>query len=766
MATYEDFVLRMKVQGADDVKEVRGSIQNLKGDLESLGQVGGPLGNTINGIVGKFGALGLGAVAAAGALVGLGTRALQIAGDMSDISGATGIATGTLMNFRNSVIEAGGKAEDFGLIASKLNQSIQEAASGNEKFQRSFKDLGVFVTDASGAVRSTEDILRDITSQFNRGELSASQYAAAIDILGKGINRLELQKLTALKDPVADADIKRLDSYNEAIDRVRARLERGIVTFFGSVAEQAEKAFGAIDRYNKKLEDTEKQLNAVGRTSRAYTADPRLLMAPGSLGAPGGRPMTDAEKATLARQQEEQRMAALMSAYRPRPNEREAGGFGTKGEEQLKREKAELEKIQKELDQQLKTVTNIGNAYELSSQAAAEKLRLQMATTDMTEQERTMYEGVYEINRKANDAIVRLNEQRQGAQGETLKLINSEIAAVERQRDAELDVFMTNQKVLESRQQQQRELMMTVALMEQQAETARELAAYQQQIDRARMAAFDVVQPIREFLAITEQEQRLQLSIRNLRAQDQTTIRNIFDLEQQRFRVLQAISKIPDLPYEDRLEREKEINGLYDERRAAIEGILAQTKLEQESFVIGWDNALERWRNNLQTDAERAAQAFGIVTRGFEDSIVRFVQTGKLSFRSLFNDLIAQAVRASANRLLMSIFGGMFGGGGGGGGGFFGRLFGGFREDGGPVGAGKAYVVGEKGPEMFVPRQNGTIVPNNALAGGGGTQITNVNYSIQAVDASSFRSLVARDPEFLYNVTEQGRRQLPLRSRR
>jgi len=485
--------------------------------------------------------------------------------------------------------------------------------------------------------------------------------------------------------------------------------------------------------------------------------------------APGSGParrMTAEETAFLARQQEEQRMAALMSAYRPRPNEREAGGFGTKGEEQLKRERSEAEKLQKELDQQLKTVTGIGNAYELNSQAAVEKLRLQMATTDMAEQERTMYEGVYEINRKANDAIVRLNEQRQGAQGETLKLINSEIAAVERQRDAEIDVFMTNQRVLESRQQQQRELMATVALMEQQAEAARELAEYQDKINRARLAAFDVVQPVKEFLAITEQEQRLQLSIRNLRAQDQNAIRNIYDLEQQRFRVLQAISKIPDLPYEDRLKKEEEINELFDLRKQSIEEILAQTKLEQESFVIGWDNALERWRNNIKTDAEVAADAFNSITRSFENSIVSFVQTGKLSFRSLFNDLIAQAVRASANRFLMSIFGG--GGTGllGSGGLFGGKIIPGFLAEGGPAQAGKPYVVGEQGPELFVPRQSGTVVPNHELGGGGGTMITNVNYSIQAVDASSFRSLVARDPEFLYNVTEQGRRQLPLRSRR
>lgn len=39
------------------------------------------------------------------------------------------------------------------------------------------------------------------------------------------------------------------------------------------------------------------------------------------------------------------------------------------------------------------------------------------------------------------------------------------------------------------------------------------------------------------------------------------------------------------------------------------------------------------------------------------------------------------------------------------------------RADGGPVTAGTPYIVGERGPEMFVPKVSGTIVPNNQLAG-------------------------------------------------
>ena len=51
--------------------------------------------------------------------------------------------------------------------------------------------------------------------------------------------------------------------------------------------------------------------------------------------------------------------------------------------------------------------------------------------------------------------------------------------------------------------------------------------------------------------------------------------------------------------------------------------------------------------------------------------------------------------------------------------------------NGGSPPVGKASLVGERGPEMFVPRQAGTIVPNNQISGGGSTSIV-VN-----VDASN-----------------------------
>ena len=46
------------------------------------------------------------------------------------------------------------------------------------------------------------------------------------------------------------------------------------------------------------------------------------------------------------------------------------------------------------------------------------------------------------------------------------------------------------------------------------------------------------------------------------------------------------------------------------------------------------------------------------------------------------------------------------------------------RAAGGPVSAGQPYIVGEIGPELFVPGRSGTIIPNNQLGGGSTYNIT------------------------------------------
>jgi lambda family phage tail tape measure protein len=206
-----------------------------------------------------------------------------------------------------------------------------------------------------------------------------------------------------------------------------------------------------------------------------------------------------------------------------------------------------------------------------------------------------------------------------------------------------------------------------------------------------------------------------------------------------------------------------------------IEGTQALIDKTRE-WSTGWESSFAQYKSDAENAAKQSQTYFTTFSKGVEDAFVKFVQTGKLSFKDLANSMIADFARIQAQKMLSSAFGG------GGGGGFFGKILGSIFGGGGGAGAGTGnamanggqvdgntpYMIGERGPEMFVPKSAGKIVPNHALGGGGSNTVNNtaVSYNISAVDAQSFKAMLARDPEFIHNVAEQGRRSMPIRSRR
>jgi len=113
--------------------------------------------------------------------------------------------------------------------------------------------------------------------------------------------------------------------------------------------------------------------------------------------------------------------------------------------------------------------------------------------------------------------------------------------------------------------------------------------------------------------------------------------------------------------------------------------------------------------------------AGSMIAQGFEDAILSGEKLGEV-VRSLGRDLVRLVFSQLVTQPLAAGIGGAIKG-----------AFG-FRAMGGPVASGSPYVVGEQGPELFVPHASGTIVPNNKMGGGSGSgsgSVT-VNYNIAA----------------------------------
>ena len=58
------------------------------------------------------------------------------------------------------------------------------------------------------------------------------------------------------------------------------------------------------------------------------------------------------------------------------------------------------------------------------------------------------------------------------------------------------------------------------------------------------------------------------------------------------------------------------------------------------------------------------------------------------------------------------------------------------RAKGGPVSSGQTYMVGERGPELFVPGRSGTIVANDKMGGGGTNVVVNVDAKGSSVESN------------------------------
>ncbi len=122
---------------------------------------------------------------------------------------------------------------------------------------------------------------------------------------------------------------------------------------------------------------------------------------------------------------------------------------------------------------------------------------------------------------------------------------------------------------------------------------------------------------------------------------------------------------------------------------------------------------------------------------------------GTSTLGDLLNNVADRFLDVALNQAL---FGSILGSGGEKGGGLLGAI--GLFANGGRPPVGRPSIVGEKGPELFVPRSSGTIVPNNKLGGGGSTSVVvNVDASgsdVQGDDAG------AKELGTLISVAVQG----------
>lgn len=211
-----------------------------------------------------------------------------------------------------------------------------------------------------------------------------------------------------------------------------------------------------------------------------------------------------------------------------------------------------------------------------------------------------------------------------------------------------------------------------------------------------------------------------------------------------------------------------------EQSKRALDDVAFLYKAFQEGRIKSEEEYIEAVTIRLESLKEVNKKAADEITifwqeaaKGIQQNFSSFffdIMQGKVTdlgdrFKQMLDRMVADALAAN---LADAIFGKGFGKTGNLGGlaaqglSFLSGIFGGARAGGGDVQAGKSYLVGEVGAEMFVPKVSGTIVPNKSItAGHAGAQ---VSINIQAMDSQDVRRALEKDNRWIADLVNKSSR--------
>jgi len=616
-------------------------------------------------------------------------------------------------------VAMGGLAATVGVLGVAFYQGARDSAELRDQLiltgnyanltQKTFLDLADTVsTKTNLSIGKTKDILMELVKSGKFTDQSMGSVAQAIANVTKlsGETATEVaQKLI----PAFDGGASSIKSLNDRMHFLTLEQYKHIV-LLDKQGKSQEAAKVAADALNKKLQDQERQ---VGTLEGAWTKLKNAASAAWNALLNIGRPQTLEEQLDQINQFI---TAAANQLNKANPDSVYYGKLLQSFQEFVSKRQAILDKMQ------------AGEAAAKKSQQDTQEINDEVKFVEKRRQlafeiDQAIVKNQYDRRRMtANDMMtIELNAQ------EKIFLARNEMA---KKNQAEADVFAEqNAKLLaqqliqieQDKQNQLRELAKKryadeMADRQKLADEAmNDLAQEQSRRDQIYNQLVQAGQVEKESLEY--EMQKLQLKGSLIGASDKALQIAMLELETQR--KIAEIMANPDLS---------------PEKRDLLVSQARRNQGMQEMFI------------SMQDSLKATQRVYDAVFGNMEKALENFVRTGKLSFkdlaRSIIQDLILIQLKASATMLFNSFlrtmgfsFGSASGGTITGGSGLIPRAYG------GSVNAGTSYMVGEKGPEMFVPRTSGTIVPNNALSSVGGSQVIN-NYNIQAIDVKSFEDRI------------------------
>jgi lambda family phage tail tape measure protein len=658
---------------------------------------------------------------AATALVAASYAALKYADELADVAAANDVAIESVLKLSNALANSGGKAEDSGKLLAGFTKFIDTAADGSFEAQKHLSQLGISLKDVGNL--STEEIFNKAVANIAAIEDPLTRNARAMDIFGKAAKGVDFVALADEMQNATNITFEQAQAVKDAAEMYDLLSAAGRQTTL-TLATELGPVLKTTIEYIKDITGDTNILGEVFKTVFQTVAVLGANVAFVFKGIADEIAHTYENAKVLATEgiQAAIKLNEDYNAYR----EREA------------KKLADFEKqIMNPDDGMGRFDMGSGSGWDAAKDGPK---RLTKIGVD-PEEEKRKREAQRAADKAARDeerAADKAERDKEKAARDKEKALKHQFELMKKGRIEELRVIDETNKALNDQE--------NIYRKESVSENLR-LNLANQQLDR--------------------QQEMFDLSMRgqNMRGEDLTLAQDLLQIEYKRLDIIVAINKNEALTLEMREELLQRENALAEKSIALAKQRNMATRATREgTFGEGMEKGMGKFFRDLPTELENGQRAFESVVGNMEQALNNFVKTGKLSFkdlaRSIIQDIIAIQLRAQASNLLNMFIGSFTGGGNGASGiGTGVQGFGSSYADGGSPTPNTINLVGERGPELFIPKTAGTIVPNGALSSMGSTTNVTNNY-INAIDTKSFEDRLLGSPTAVWAANQYGAKSL------
>lgn len=653
-----------------------------------------------------------GAVAAGAAVVAFGSQAVDSLAQLDDMSQKTGASVERLSQLQQTATAFG---QDFGTIddaISRLAKGMATVDSETNKTQKALAALGLSARDTSGALRDPAELLVQVAKALQGYEDGASKAALATDLFGKSGASL----LPFLNDAAENVDqftgatkesAEQASKLQDGLNRMKAEFQALAQSITADALPTLNRFLELVNNIRKtsvtgflftsgdETENAGQRLQEINR-QLADIAKQKAELDPSKGAANKLNDLIFGDVADLSRQEKVlqnqksyllgvQQLQAL--ANKPAPDQTERGMAGSKAV------------LDYTTGNPPKTPKGPKSQFDKDLEAAKkliESLKTQAETFGQSEAEAVRYKLTLQgLPQAIIDTATALQQQ-----VSDMKLSDQVTKAMEeefeRQREAQAE-----------QAQQIAQSLMTQEQLENESYNRRleALRTYGQQSEAAAAEANALIEAegVRHAAALVEiQNQQVQQQSAFVTAQQSVDAQQLAGVEQ-------FTSNLYSL-----MEQSGEQNS------ALGKALFAGMKALQVAQII------------VQTEVAAAMVQAGLTSAAAQTAAL----AGPAGPAVLAAGIAAATTSAMITRAIGYANAGLVAG----------MAIAGQRANGGPVEAGKQYIVGERGREAFIPTTSGMIVPNHVLESQGSKEnITIVNNTRGRIDSVQTRQISATE---------------------